>query len=284
MNANECNSRNIPLAIQREVRQRCGFGCVICGFPLYEYDHIKGWANVHEHIAAEITLLCDKHHREVTSGLLPRGKVIEANQSPYNLKAGQSRPLALHFEGNSCEMHIGGNYFVTKAMGQPTESIPLMVDGIPLIGFVLEDGHLLLNLILFDQFNNVVLRIVNNQLFYSISPWDIQLVGKTLTIREKARQFLIKITFEPPNKVTIDKGRFLCNGVEILVNSDHILVTNNSILISGCSTINCHGGLIIGSTPKPIGGFMSLQGVNRYLGDSKASLAWAKSVKKEFSD
>jgi len=32
--------RNIPLPIQREVRQRCGFGCVICGTLLYEYDHI----------------------------------------------------------------------------------------------------------------------------------------------------------------------------------------------------------------------------------------------------
>lgn len=284
MNANECHSRNIPLPIRREVRQRCGFGCVICGFPLYEYDHIKGWANVHEHIVAEIALLCDKHHREVTSGLLPREKVIEANESPHNLRAGQSPPLALHFEGSSCEMHIGGNYFTTQTMGQPTESIPLMVDGVPLIRFVLENGHLLLNLILFDQFNSIVLRIVNNQLFYSISPWDIQLVGKTLTIREKARQFLIRITFEPPNKVTIDKGRFLCNGVEILVNSDHILVTNNNILISGCSATNCHGGLIIGSTPIPMGGFMSLQAVNRYLGDSKASLAWAESVKKEFAD
>ncbi len=34
----------IPLPIQREVRQRCGFGCVICGLPLYDYDHIIGWA------------------------------------------------------------------------------------------------------------------------------------------------------------------------------------------------------------------------------------------------
>jgi trigger factor len=181
-------------------------------------------------------------------------------------------------------MEIGGNYFSTNYMGRPTESIPLIVDGIPLIGFVLEDGHLLLNLNLFDRFNNVVLKIINNHLFYSISPWDIQLVRKTLIIREKARQFLIRITFKPPNKVVINKGRFLCNGVEILVDDDHILVTNNKMLLRGCAAVNCHGGLIIGSTPVPIGGFMSLQGVDRYLGDSKASLAWAESVKKEFAD
>ncbi len=283
MNTKECKSRNIPLPIQREVRQRCGFGCVICGFPLYEYDHLKGWTNVHEHVADDIILLCDKHHREVTSGLLPRRKVMEANKLPYNLKTGQSKPYILHFEGNSCSIQIGGNYFTTNYTGQPTESIPLIVDGIPLIGFVLEDGHLLLNLILFDQFNDVVLRIINNHLFYSISPWDIQLVGKTLTVREKARQFLIKITFEPPNKVVIDKGRFLCNGVEILVDSDHISIPNTTC-ISGCAAVNCHGGLIIGPTPVPIGGFMSLQEVNRILSNIKHVWTWDELVKKEFNE
>lgn len=284
MSANECNNRNIPHPIQREVRQHCGFGCVICGFPLYEYDHLKGWANVKEHIANDITLLCDRHHREVTSGLLPRRKVIEANKLPYNLKTGKSKPYVLHYEGNSCSMEIGGNHFSTNYMGRPTESIPLIVDGIPLIGFVLEDGYLLLNLNLFDRFNNVVLRIINNHLFYSISPWDIQLVRKTLIVREKARQFLIRITFKPPNKVIINKGKFLCNGVEILVDDDHILVSNNNTLLSGNSAVNCHGGLIIGHTPVQIGGFMSIQNIDRYLGDSKASLDWAESVKKEFAD
>jgi hypothetical protein len=284
MDSEKCNSRNIPLPIQREIRQRCGFGCVICGLPLWEYHHINGWASVQEHKADEITLLCDKHHREATAGLITTEQVIAANESPHNLRTGQSSPLALHFEGDSCEIHIGGNYFTTSYVGQPTESIPLMVDGIPLVGFLLEDGQLLLNLIVFDQFNDVVLRIANNQLFYSISPWDIQVEGKTLVIREKARQFLIRITFDPPNRVVIDKGRLLCNGVEVLVDSNHILVTNNSILISGCSAINCHGGLIIGSTPVPISGFFALPKVDRYLGDSKASLAWAESLKKEFMD
>jgi len=56
MSTPECHSRNISLPIQREVRQRCGFGYVICGFPLYGYDHLKDWANFKEHIANDITL------------------------------------------------------------------------------------------------------------------------------------------------------------------------------------------------------------------------------------
>lgn len=282
METNIHNSRNIPLPIQREVRKRCGFGCVICGFPLYEYDHLMGWANVHEHVSEDITLLCDQHHKEVTNGLLPREKVIDANKSPYNLKYGQSSPLLLHFEGTSCEVHIGGNYFNTIIQGEYTESIPLIVDGIPLIAFILQDNQLLLNVNLFDEFNQIVLRIVNNQLFYTTSPWDIRLTGKTLTIREKARKLLLRLRFDPPNKIVIDKGRFLCNGVEILVENDYILVTNNCTYLKNNSATNCHGGLIIGPTIKPIGGFMSLQGINRYLGSSKDALKWVKSLEKEF--
>jgi trigger factor len=125
------------------------------------------------------------------------------------------------------------------------------------------------------------MTIKNNQLIYSVSPWDIEFEGQTLTIREKARKFLLRITFQPPNKVLIDKGRFLYNGVEILLDSNFLLVTNNNTLIRGCHAINCQGGLIIGPLSQPIGGFMRIEGVNRYLGNTKASLDWAKSIEHE---
>lgn len=276
MSTQECNNRNIPLPIQREVRKRCGFGCVVCGLPLYEYDHLKGWATVHEHVAEDITLLCDQHHREVTSGLLPRDSVIAANKSPYNLRSGVSSSLPLHYEGNFCEVNIGGNIFTTFSEGEFTASMPLLIDNIPLIGFVMQDGQLLLNVNIFDEFNQIVLKIVNNHLFYSITPWDISFIGRNLIIREGHRKFLINILFEPPNKVFISKGRFLCNGVELIINEDYILLTNSSTMISGCSAENCSAGLIVGETNQPIGGFMKVSHVNRYLGDNRESKKWAK--------
>jgi 5-methylcytosine-specific restriction endonuclease McrA len=39
----------IPEGVKREVRQRCGFGCVICGLPIYEYDHLVPYAQVLSH-------------------------------------------------------------------------------------------------------------------------------------------------------------------------------------------------------------------------------------------
>ncbi|USH04026.1 hypothetical protein K6Q96_08585 [Grimontia kaedaensis] len=278
----EFTSRNIPLPIQREVRQRCGFGCVVCGMPLYEYEHMEEWAEVKRHVADEITLLCDQHHREKTAGLLPKEVVAYANSDPFNLRKGASKPYNLHFAGKTAEIVVGGNSFTCEDHGYGTAMVPLSVDGTPLIGLVLTDGHLLLNLVVFDECNVPILHIKNNQLLYSIEPWDIQLVGKKLTVREAARKILIEIEFMPPNKVIINKGRFLRNGVEVLIRPSNILVTNNNTLISGCRAHNCFGGLILGYHEKPIGGFMSISGISRYLGSRTEALKFEKESMSKF--
>lgn len=272
----QCNNRNIPLPIQREVRQRCGFGCVICGLPLYEYEHMEEWAVVKRHVADEITLLCDQHHREKTGGLLPIEVVRAANKSPYNLREGNSKPYNLHFAGTEATVEIGSNSFTCQDKGYGTTMVPVSVDGMPLIGLILADGHLLLNLVVFDEFNSPVLHIKNNQLIYSTSPWDIQLVGKKLTIREAHKKILFEIEFYPPSRVVINRGRLLRNGVEILIRPSNILVTNNSMLLSENHVSNCYGGLIIGHHDKPVGGFMALQSVPRYLGDRTEALKFEK--------
>jgi len=128
--------------MKRAIRQRCGFGCVICGLPLYEYEHMLGFATVQRHVAEEITLLCDQHHRERTNGLLSIEAVREANASPFNFMAGVSRPYDLHFEGDECEVQIGSNRFTMQRIADGIVLIPVMVDGIPLIAFTLGDGHL----------------------------------------------------------------------------------------------------------------------------------------------
>lgn len=272
----ECNSRNIPLPVQREVRQRCGFGCVICGMPLYEYEHMEEWAEVKRHVADEITLLCDQHHREKTGGLLPKENVRQANENPYNLREGVSKPYNLHFSGKEAFIEIGGNSFTCQDTGYGTAMAPISVDGTPLIGLILADGHFLLNVVIFDEFNTPILNIRNNQLFYSTAPWDIQLRGTSLTVRETHRKILIEIDFQPPNKVVINRGRFLRNGVEILVRPTNILITNNAMVLSNCQAHNCYGGLIIGHHEKPIGGFMALGSIPRYLGDRKEALKFEK--------
>jgi trigger factor len=252
----------IPLPILREVRQRCGFGCVICGIPFYQYDHILGWAKTERHIAEELTLLCLQHHGEKTSGLLPNEVVIEANKNPYNLRQGVSKPYNLHYSGSECETRIGSVVFTTKDEGYGTEIIPLSIDDIPIIGFIMSNGHLLLTLNLFDHFNNFILRIINNQLVYSVSPWDIEFIGRNLIIRGKKRNIFIDIKFEVPNKIIISRGRFILNGVEVLIHPDFVHVVNG-IKTSHMRVENFHGGLILGRNEKQVRGAVSVPKIPR---------------------
>ena len=99
--ARPTDTRNLTMAegrpeiahpMKREVRQRCGFGCVICGLRLYTYEHMEGWRKVHRHVVSEITLLCDRHQRERTNGLLPLAAVRDANANPHNTRTGVSHP------------------------------------------------------------------------------------------------------------------------------------------------------------------------------------------------
>lgn len=255
-------NRNIPLPVKRKVRQRCGFGCVICGSPIYQYHHIKDWSEGGEDKADNITLLCPNHHAKATKNLIPKGEILQSNKNPKNILRGKSNPELLYYEGDKCKVNLGGNHFITKRNSGLTEMIPLLIDGVPLIKFVLKENNLFLNMRVFNKFNNLVLRIDENELFYSINPWDIEYQGTTLTVREKKGKFLIQMEFNPPDEITISKGKFLFNGVEILIEEDHFVVNNGS-QIAGNEMRDCHAGLIIGKTPMPISGAVKIEDVDR---------------------
>ena len=45
--------RHIPADVARAVRQECGFGCVICGVALIQYEHFDPeFAEAREHVAS----------------------------------------------------------------------------------------------------------------------------------------------------------------------------------------------------------------------------------------
>ncbi len=209
-------------------------------------------------------------------GLLPLDAVREADTNPFNLRLGVSKPYDLHYSGDECEIVFGSNSFTTQYQGYETIMVPVSIDGTPILAFILSEGHLLLTLNLFDKYNNLVLRIHNNQLFYSISPWDIQLVGRNLIIREASREILVDILFELPNRIIINRGRFLLNGVEILITPEYALLTNNLMEFRGNSSSGCAWGLVLGNNPNVTGCIYSSRTIPRYLGDRSAAVRWVK--------
>ncbi len=187
----------------------------------------------------------------------------QANAKPHNLKHGVSKPYDLHFSGNECEVIIGSNRFRQRDDGDDPFLIAVAVDGDVLVGFRLVDKHYFLNVLAFDEYNLRVLEIVDNVLSYSISPWDIQWVGRRLSFREEARGFLLEIQFNPPNQAHIQRGRLLRNGVEFRISPKEIVV-NDGVGISGMDFFG-RWGVVVG---EPEGGNLYMRRVNRYRRDA----------------
>jgi hypothetical protein len=181
--------------MKRDARRACGFGCVICGLPLYEYDHIVPYAVVEAHAAANLTLLCPTHHAEKTRGLLSQERVIEASNAPHNLNAGRSSPFKLLDGTTQIHVFLGSNHFIWDG----PEFRPVVVDGITLIGVEVVDGHALLNAKFFDEVNRPILEIVRSEIVYTPDPWDIEFVGQVLTVRSAPGEILLRLRFDAEN-------------------------------------------------------------------------------------
>lgn len=84
-------SRDIPDDIRRRVRQRDGFGCVICGRGIYKYDHFDpDYSEATAHRASGIILLCSACHDKKTKGLLSRETIAAAVANPRCKQTGFS--------------------------------------------------------------------------------------------------------------------------------------------------------------------------------------------------
>lgn len=262
----------IPLPIKREIRQRCGYGCVICGLPLYEYDHIEEWSKIKEHDPNKITLLCNKHHAEKTKGLLTAKEVSKANDEPINLRKGISSPYSFHFSGDTAEFLIGNNHFISipDSYGTGIGIMPIVIDNIPVIGFRIIENHLFLDLQLYDECNEKIIEIKENELIYNVNQWDIEFVGRTLKIRKDKGVIIFEIQFNPPGNILIPQAKIFFNGVLVNVDQEKICIENNKNCFSNCTVKNVPYGIVIGDDSrlqrmKEIDIAFGITGVNRYF-------------------
>ena len=246
----------IPGRIKRKVRQRCGFGCVICGLPIYEYDHKPGFANVKRHRAEELTLLCPNHHAEKTKGLLPEARVEAADREPFNLHRGSTSPYFLWFDGTAPEIVLGQLIFTCADSRRPTVMLPVVVHRYIPIGFTLDTKGLMLNLDARDSKNNQVLLIRESELILSTTTWDATLVGHTLSIWEKSGGLSLSMEFQPPHRIVITRYHISTGGVTIDIDPTKIEFTGEvtpNLTLAGSGTISANIGVLIGDAPPGLG-------------------------------
>jgi hypothetical protein len=209
-------SRDIPEPIQRQVRQRCGFGCVVCGLTLYQYHHFDPtYVNAREHNPAGIVLLCAGCHDKLTRGRLSEETLIKAAYNPKCLEEGYSHHT---FDiGEEAPVVIFGHATFIRT------PIILEVFGTPL--FQVEapettNGPFRISALFFDKTGNRVGRIVRNEWQGLVRNWDIETVGKKITVRYAHKEIALVIRTEPPNKLIVEHLEMYFKGCLLIGKED----------------------------------------------------------------
>lgn len=234
----------IPAAVKREVRQRCGFGCVFCGSPVYQYDHMIEYSIRGEHEPDNLTLLCPFHHGEKSLNRLPFKKVVSANQSPYNLgKSSTTGHNLMIFAGSVYTFGLGSNLFIDDLSGDVNKGLALNVDGGDVLSARIQDGELLIRANLRDRSNRMMLRVMDNELVHSTSGWDVQFVSNRLTMWDGSRKIGLEISLMETGML-ISRGEFWANGFKFSIGVDGALYGPRGSRFEHCEID--HGGIYAG--------------------------------------
>lgn len=224
----------IPAELKRQVRQRCGFGCVICGSPIYDYDHIEDYASVREHSFENLVLLCPMCHRKKTKGLITK-EFVWASIKNVNTRARTSPdeipPQVYSLEiGSNIIRSFSGLAFSILNFG----TLEIVFKGMPLI-----------NAKIWDNKGEKAIEIKENNYTLCANTWDIEYVGATLTFRNGPREVFASITFDVEQKfIKLSGNAELRNGIKIKIGDGGILA--NQHLLAGYNKIeSCSKGLII---------------------------------------
>ncbi len=248
MKVNKYNlSREIPDPIKRSIRQRCGFGCVICGNAIYQYEHFNPEYNeATQHSPEGITLLCGGCHDRKTRGLLSVQTIIEANKNPKTLAHG--------FSWGPFDIGITHPEIVMGIVTMTETDIPLRVfgDNLFVISSPLLPGEIFkISANLKNSQGETILCILENEWQTSSDNWDCTVEGTRITIRSESRSIDLVLRVEPPNKIIIERLHMEHLGCTISCSEGkplNIKSTNINMETNGAKISKCKVGIDINAS------------------------------------
>lgn len=238
--------REIPASVKLQVRKACGFGCVICGASIIEYEHIDPpFTEAKEHDPENIALLCSQCHAKVTRKFLSKETVKQDRRKPYckrvtfsreYLDIGKIHPKII-FAGTTlenCQVPVAvGDTFLSEVKEAEEPGGPFRLSA----NFCNSRGEL-------------SLQIVDNEWRASTMNWDVEATGGVITIKDNPRHISLRLVVDSPERVVVDKLDMYLGGLhffgspqELVVESPNGRRANYSRNIAD----HCKVGLLIGA-------------------------------------
>lgn len=239
-------SRDIPSEIKRLVRQRDRFGCVVCGLPIYDYEHFVPYAERKQHELENIYLACDRHHR-AKGKVLSNSFIERCRAKPFNATHGRATEN-LHFSDGDFAIRMGNN---NLTVSKNRKASALTVHGQSLLDFrISEDGVLVLSLHLFDSTDESLLSIVDNEIDVStVKNWDITWEGTTIVVRRAPGKISLRVSYDLNARlVWVESAELWCQGEMIAVAPAVVSVRGN--LIQECEGFDSDILICVGEPPE----------------------------------
>ncbi len=180
------NRPPVPEVVKRILRVEAGYGCCVCGHPIFQYHHIIPY-NIDPHFRPEdMMILCPNHHDEVK--VMSEGDQRAFKEKPFNF----TRNLVngnLHVKQDNCDLKLGNSTF---SSGPGTI---IKIDNEHLLSVrQTSHGTLLLNVKLYDAKNELVAEIVDNEWVARTNViWDLEYSYNLLIIRSALYKISLKI-------------------------------------------------------------------------------------------
>lgn len=207
--------RDINAPTKRAVRQRCGFGCVVCGCAVVQYHHFNPpFADAARHDPAGITLLCGQCHDRAERGILDPQDVVTADSSPRCRQAGYTGDF-LFLADSQIPVHFGSSRVRAASV--------LMYDDRVVFGFSEPEqpgSPLQLNASLTDEAGAEVLRVVDNEWRAGVDRYDVVVKADTLTINAKRGEIILEMSLAARREIQIRRLRMSYLGFSIVAEED----------------------------------------------------------------
>ena len=209
----------IPEAVKAEVRQRCGFGCIFCGLPIFEYDHLVPYAQDRRHLSANINLLCPLHHSLKSKGQLSEQAVARQALVPVNTSRDRTTGFPLQLTSSKIVFELGDSFYRHDFDVGSDLFRAIQIREKLVMGARRESGWLLLDLALSDLQDNDLIRVDRGEVTFTTSLTDLQIVGRRVSVRHKS-QDVIDIEIVGDGHIRIRRGIFASGGLTLVVDGE----------------------------------------------------------------
>jgi hypothetical protein len=232
-------SRNIPEQEKRCVRQRCGFGCIICGSAVVLYHHFSPpFAEAKQHLASGITLLCGRCLQKASQA--GEAEIAKWNAAPFCKTNGYTQDF-LFTAMDEVRLQIRSLIFKRKML--------VMYDEEMLIGFAppeQEGGPLRLFARVTDDEGNDILQILDNEWCAGIEAFDVDTSYGVLLIRKNFGDIVLRMV-NRDGQMALDRLNLAYKGFNVSIENEKLVLTNPKGATSQLTCPDLHSTLRISS-------------------------------------